>query len=54
VRPFADTSGFHKSPVFAMRGRTLSSRKSSMVTPWATSSHVTGVDTVASLVGRTE
>ncbi len=54
VRPFAASSGFHRSPSFAMRSRTLSSRKSSIRTPFSTSSHVSGVDTVAFGFGRTE
>ena len=48
------SNGFQRSPRSAMRARTLSTRKSSMAKPRSTSSHVTGVETVASGVGRTE
>src|SRR5882672_3534360 len=54
VRPRDASSGFQRSPTFAIRSRTLSSRKSSIRTPRATSDHSSGVDTVASGVGRTE
>ena len=41
-------SGFHRSPSLShARSRTLSSRKSSIAAPSSTSSHVSGVDTVA-------
>src|SRR5712691_3581110 len=51
---FFPRTGFHRSPTFATRARTLSIRKSSMRTPSSISSHVTGVDTPANGVGRTE
>ena len=54
VRPRDASSGFQRSPTFAILSRTLSRRKSSMRTPRATSVHSSGVETVASGVGRTE
>ena len=46
--------GFHRSPSSSRRSRTLSTRKSSMSAPASTSSHVSGIDTVAFGRGRTE
>jgi ABC-type lipoprotein release transport system permease subunit len=54
VRPIVSSNSAHRSPRFAIRSRTLSRRKSSVATPLASSSHVTGVDTVARGRGRTE
>src|SRR5438477_11425650 len=51
-RFFPAITGFHRSPSFLSRGRTLSMRKSSMRTPRSTSSHVTGTETLATGVGR--
>src|SRR5450759_3464709 len=51
---FLPTTGFQRSPTFATRCRMLSMRKSSTRTPCSTSSHVTGVETPANGVGRTE
>src|SRR5260370_33379458 len=48
------SKGFHRSPSFAIRFRTLSRRKSSILTPRSSSFQVTGVETVAFGVGRTE
>src|SRR5581483_6731848 len=53
-RPREASIGFHRSPRRLRRSGTLAMRKSSISTPSATSSHVTGVDTVASGLGRTE
>ena len=53
-RPRAARSGFHRSPAFSIRARTLSRRKSSIATPFSTSAQVSGVDTEAVAVGRTE
>ncbi len=49
-----DATGFQRSPASRTRSRTLSMRKSSMRTPPSISSQVTGVDTDAIGVGRTE
>src|SRR5438105_1123601 len=46
--------GRHRSPNSRTRAGTVSMRKSSMRKRRSTSSQVTGVDTVASFVGRTE
>ena len=54
VRSFAASNGFQRSPSFAMRWRTLSILKSSRRTPFSSSFHATGVDTVARGLGRTE
>ena len=54
VRPRLSSSGFHRSPTLAMRWRTLSSLKSSILAPFSTSFQVSGVDTVARGFGRTE
>ena len=54
VRPRLPSSGFHRSPTLAIRWRTLSSLKSSICAPFSTSFHVSGVDTVARGLGRTE
>ena len=54
VRSFAASRGFQRSPTLAIRCRTLSILKSSSCTPFSSSFHVTGVDTVANGLGRTE
>ena len=54
TRPLTAFRGFQRSPTFLIRARTLSSRKASMATPFSTSAHVSGVDTDAVDVGRTE
>ena len=54
TRPFAASSGAHRSPSRRTRAGTLSMRKSSITTPRSTSAQVTGVDTAARGVGRTE
>lgn len=54
VRPLLVSSGFQRSPTFLMRWRTVSIVKSSMRIPFSISFHVTGVETVASGLGRTE
>ena len=53
-RPRLERSGFHRSPSFRTRAGTFSSRKSSMWNPRSTSSQLTGVDTPANSLGRTE
>lgn len=53
-RPRGRSSGFQRSPSVATRAGTLRVVKSSMRMPRWTSCHVTGVDTVASGLGRTE
>src|SRR5262249_39921655 len=53
-RPSEARSGAHRSPRRLMRAGTLSSRKSSIATPRSISCHVTGVDTAARGLGRTE
>ncbi len=52
--PALGSIGDHRSPRSRIRAGTLSTRKSSIVTPRASSSHVTGVETVACGRGRTE
>src|SRR5262245_65799707 len=54
VRPRCASRPFQRSPTLAIRWRTLSSRKSSMVAPFSTSPQVNGVDTVAIGLGLTE
>src|SRR5579864_5382967 len=54
ARPRADSSGFHKSPIFSSRRGTLRIVKSSMRIPRSTSFQVTGVETVAAGLGLTE
>src|SRR6185437_3200963 len=54
TRPRAERRGFHKSPSSATRSGTVSIRNASRSTPRSTSSQLTGVDTVARGVGRTE
>src|SRR5947207_11957952 len=54
TRPRAARSGFQRSPIFATRDGTLRIVKSSMRTPRSTSRHVTGAETLASGLGRTE
>jgi hypothetical protein len=53
-RPVVFFIGAHRSPTRANRSRTLSSRKSPISHPAAISSQVTGVETVASGLARTE
>lgn len=53
-RPRLAFIGAQRSPTRANLSRTLSSRKSSISTPVSTSSHVTGVETVARGFARTE
>src|SRR5687767_2248480 len=50
---FAST-GFQRSPTSSSRRTALSMRKSSIFTPPSSSSHVTGIETPANGVGRTE
>ena len=52
--PLGERRGFQRSPSFAKRAGALSTRKSSMATPFSISSQVTGVETVARGLGRTE
>src|SRR6185437_4826836 len=54
TRPRAASNGAHKSPSSATRSGTVSIRNASRSTPCSTSSQLTGVDTVARGVGRTE
>jgi hypothetical protein len=53
-RPRVASSGFQRSPRSRTRSGTFTMVKSVMSNPASTSSHVTGVDTVAWTVGRTE
>ena len=53
-RPRLAFIGAQRSPTSAKRSRTLSIRKSASSMPASTSSHVTGVDTVARGLARTE
>src|SRR5258708_1159665 len=53
-RPRDCKSGANKSPVFVTRAGMLMSVKSRGSMPCSTSLHVTGAETVASSVGRTE
>lgn len=53
-RPRAKSNGFQRSPSFSRRAGTLSMRKSSISIPLSISFQVTGVETVARGVGRTE
>src|SRR4029453_8862540 len=53
-RPLGASSGFHRSPRRRRRARMFDMVKSSMRIPRSTSCQVTGVDTVASSVGRRE
>src|SRR5687767_7210027 len=48
------TTGFQRSPTSLSRATALSMRKSSIFTPPSSSSQVTGIDTPANGVGRTE
>src|SRR6185437_142643 len=54
TRPRAASSGAHRSRSSATRSGTVSIRNASRSTPRSTSSQLTGVDTVARGVGRTE
>ena len=53
-RPFSSRRGFQRSPSFLTRAGTLSTRKSSIATPFSISFQVTGVETDARGLGRTE
>ena len=53
-RPRFCSSGFQRSPILATRAGTLSRRKSATSKPFSISSQVTGVETAASGLGRTE
>ncbi len=53
-RPREARSGFQRSPSRASRARMFRMVKSAILNPRSTSAHVTGVDTVASSVGRSE
>src|SRR5262249_53550796 len=53
-RFFPAITGFQRSPTFLSRASALSIRNASMRTPRSTASHVTGMETLATGVGRTE
>src|SRR5215471_9060233 len=52
--PVRASNGFQRSPTLRTRAGTLSMRKSSIRKPRSISRHVTGVDTGARCLGRTE